>query len=121
MIVGIIEEKRVKMSGSEIYQFIAMLLLINDCMALSINIKDTFHNILQRSRAYAVQSRIFYVRSKSECVISCRIDESCVMANFGIVDERYWICEFISVSSDVSQLSTTEHWQIISKLIYDYT
>ena len=108
------------MSASGIYQFIAILLLIKDHTALSINTKETFHNILPHSRADAVQSRIMYVRAKSECVISCRIDESCVMANFGAVAGPYWICEFISVSSDVSHLSTTEHWQILSKLIYDF-
>ena len=108
------------MSDSEIYQFIAIILLINVHTILSGEIKETFHNILQQSLAESVQSRISYVRSKLQCAISCNSDDSCVMSNFRVVDEHYLICEFISVSSDVSHLSTTEHWQILSKLIYDF-
>ena len=105
------------MSDSEIYQFIAILLLFMFHKTLSLNIIETQHNILKHSRAEAGQSRIFYVRSKLQCAISCKSDESCVMANFAIINERALICDVISVSSAVSHLSTTEQWQTISKII----
>ena len=93
-------------------RFLPQLLVVNLIIPV---ITGTFYRILPDVRAVAQRSTSVRIRSKFECAIMCKSDETCVMANFGSED---FVCELMPVEGVLSQFSadSTGKWQTLGKL-----